>query len=127
MHSAPTHLSPFADLAHAHAISAELDRFVDLLEWLATGPRLPLGETDGCPHCGSATCADIDDPSGCWAAPETICDPNECGRCDGDGEIGSGHGRQTCPVCRGSGLSSLGEARLRVENQVRERLFGGAS
>lgn len=27
-----------------------------------------------------------------------------CGRCNGDGDIGEGQRRQTCPVCRGSGL-----------------------
>lgn len=39
-------------------------------------------------------------------------DSDECGRCGGDGEIGQGRSRQTCPVCRGSGLSSRAEVAL---------------
>lgn len=38
---------------------------------------------------------------------------DDCGRCDGSGEIGQGRALQTCPVCRGSALSSQGEAKLR--------------
>lgn len=42
-------------------------------------------------------------------------EPNEeCGRCGGDGDISPlGHGSpMTCPVCRGSGLSSRAAAEL---------------
>jgi hypothetical protein len=49
-------------------------------------------------------------------------DPDECPRCDGDGEIGIGGNRCTCPVCRGSGLSGTGEAKLRAYARGRERI-----
>jgi hypothetical protein len=38
---------------------------------------------------------------------------DECGGCRGEGCVPLGGGRaQTCPACRGSGLSSAGEAEL---------------
>lgn len=74
-----------------------------------------------CAGCGAVELVDENHLCEECAAEEPPSDSFDCGRCDGDGEIGWGAQRQTCPVCRGSTLSSFGEAELRRKEEARKR------
>lgn len=87
-------------------VEVDYHRFIGA-RWLSLPPgwMILLDCVGGDPH---VRC------SGCMPQQSTQYADDECGRCGGDGDISPlGHGSpMTCPVCRGSGLSSRAAAEL---------------